>query len=305
MLILPTQIPLQPLFSELTREKGVSLHVLRLDTLDPYAGGNKFFKLKYNLKEVERLEHSRLLTFGGAWSNHLASVAASKQEGVGGRRVEVIAIVRGEEPAELSDTLRFCKERGMKLHFVSREEYRKRNEPEFIESLKSKFGDFYLLPEGGSNELAVRGCREILDLIKIDFDYVCCAVGSGGTLAGIASGLNQGQKALGFVALKGANYLEETIYTLMTSHLKGEALVPTTQLIHDYHFGGFAKTTPELTVFKKDFEKQFGFELDYVYTAKMFYGIFDLIRKDHFERGSTIVAVHTGGLQGNKGFTGS
>jgi len=310
--ILPPEIPLQPLAGALTREKGLALYVLRLDAIDHYTGGNKYFKLKYNLEAAKRTGHSRILTFGGAWSNHLAAVAAatSQKSEVKNNKVEVIAIVRGEEPQKLSDTLSFCKEKGMRLHFVSREDYRKKNEPAFIEELKNKFGDFYLLPEGGSNELAVKGCREILNFIKIDFDHVCCPVGSGGTLAGIASRLKEHQRALGFVALKGAEYLEEKITQLITplspmatSPLEGEAQLTSLEFIHNYHFGGFAKITPELISFKKEFEKQYGFELDYVYTAKMFYGLFDLIRKDHFKPGSTIVAIHTGGLQGNKGFT--
>ncbi|MGZ3865384.1 MAG: 1-aminocyclopropane-1-carboxylate deaminase/D-cysteine desulfhydrase, partial [Bacteroidia bacterium] len=159
-----------------------------------------------------------------------------------------------------------------------------------------KFGDFYLLPEGGSNEAAVKGCREIVDLINIDFNLICCPVGSGGTLAGITTGLKDHHKALGFVALKGGEYLGETVKSLnhRLSNFK---------LIHDYHFGGFAKTKPELLDFKREFEKKNGFELDYVYTSKMFYGLFQMIDNGYFKEGSIIVAIHTGGLQGNKGFT--
>jgi 1-aminocyclopropane-1-carboxylate deaminase len=240
-------------------EAKCQLLVLRLDLIDKITGGNKHFKLKYNLEEAKRLGYKRILTFGGAWSNHLAAVAASAKE------FEIIAIVRGERPAEISDTLRFCEESGMKLHFVSREEYRKRYDADYIDALKKEFGDFYLLPEGGSNELAVKGCREIVGLINEKFDVICCPVGSGGTLAGIASGLKEDQVALGFVALKGGEYLEETITKLMTplsratspptplsSHLRsfsperGERETKQRfKLIHDYHFGGFAKVTAE------------------------------------------------------------
>lgn len=287
------KIPLNALKNSLTDKCGVSLYVLRLDALDYYAGGNKFFKLKYNLEEARRQGHKKLLTFGGAWSNHLAAVAV-----VAGQQLEVIAVVRGEEPKEYSDTLRFCKEKGVRLHFVSREEYRRKNEPGFIEELRKKFGNFYLLPEGGSNELAAKGCREILEHINIDFDYACCPVGSGGTIAGIASGLKPHQKALGFTAVKGGEYLSSIIHTLApeASNFK---------LATDYHFGGFAKVTLELRAFKKQFETENGFELDYIYTSKMFYGIFDLLQKGFFTPGSKIVAIHTGGLQGNAGFTES
>jgi len=305
----PNHIPLQ----QIQAPGALKLYVLRLDTIDRYAGGNKFFKLKYNLEAAWQQGHSKILTFGGAWSNHLAALATavhSPKSMVGGQQPEMIAVVRGEEPGQLSDTLQFCKDRGMQLHFVSREEYRKKNDPEFIDKLKEKFGNFYLLSEGGSNELAVKGCREILDHINIGFDHICCPVGSGGTIAGIASGLKEGQQAHGFVALKGGEYLERVIRGLLiplspnsaTSLLKGEKLISAPNLQYDYHFGGFAKITPGLISFKKEFEKQNGFELDYVYTAKMFFGIFDLLKKDIFKPGSTIVALHTGGLQGNKGF---
>jgi len=297
----PDKIPLQRIENELTSSQKIALYALRLDTIDFYGGGNKYFKLKYNLEAAKKQGFTKLLTFGGAWSNHLTAVAVNgKAAGL-----ELIFVVRGEEPKEYSETLRFCKEKGAHLHFVSREDYRRKTESDFIEELKNKFGDFYLLPEGGSNALAVKGCREIVNLIDIDFDVICCPVGSGGTFAGIVSALKKKQEALGFVALKGGEYLEQEVSKLSESFLPPGGDVPQGQrgrLLHDYHFGGFAKTTLELLRFKKDFETQFGFELDYIYTAKMFYGIFDLIQKKNFKEGSTIIAIHTGGLQGNKGF---
>ena len=270
----------------------------RLDTIDLYAGGNKFFKLKYNVEEAKKQGKRQLLTFGGAWSNHLAAAAkACKEEKIG-----LICVIRGEEPAEYSETLRYCKENGAQFYFVSREDYRRKTEEDFIQELHNKFGDFYLLPEGGSNALAEKGCKEIVDLIDIKFDLICCPIGSGGTFAGIVSGLKDHQETLGFVALKGGEYMSEIISDLVESGSPQGGTVQKSKLVHDYHFGGFAKTSHELIEFKKDFEKEFGFELDYIYTAKMFYGIFDLIKKNYFKEGSTIVAVHTGGLQGNKGF---
>ncbi|MGZ3863689.1 MAG: 1-aminocyclopropane-1-carboxylate deaminase/D-cysteine desulfhydrase [Bacteroidia bacterium] len=296
---LDTSVPLE----QIEVPGNVKLWVLRLDLLGFYEGGNKYFKLKYNLEEAGKQGAKTILTFGGAWSNHLAAVAAavlnSGQETVNSKQPHVIAVVRGEEPEKLSDTLRFCKERGIQLHFVSREEYRRKSDPAYIEELRKKFGDFYLLPEGGSNEMAVKGCREILDLINIDFDFIACPVGSGGTLAGITSGLRLNQKALGFVAIKGGEYMEGVVEKLLPTTLNSET--KNFKLIYDYHFGGFAKTTPELLAFKKDFEKKNGFGLDYVYTSKMFYGLFQMINNGYFKEGSAIVAVHTGGLQGNKG----
>lgn len=302
MIRFPDTIPLQPLENALLRQKGISLHVLRLDTIDAYAGGNKLFKLKYNLEEALRQKHTRILTFGGAWSNHLAALGCMRDT-MGDSGMEIIAVVRGEEPEIYSDTLQFCKAKGMKLHFIPRELYRRRNDARFIESLLKEFGDFYLLPEGGSNALAVKGCREIGKYIPADADVICCPVGSGGTLAGIVSTLREGQKAIGFAALKNAGYLEEEVTRLFYEGNPGPRSVDFSfELNCAYHFGGFAKVTDELLRFKKAFEQESGFELDYVYTAKMFYGIFDLIEKDTFMPGTQITAAHTGGLQGNKGF---
>ena len=274
----------------------------RLDTIDFYAGGNKFFKLKYNIEEAKKQGKKQLLTFGGVWSNHLAAAAKTCKE----EKIKLICVIRGEEPAHYSETMLYCKENGAEFYFVSREDYRRKSEENFILELRNKFGDFYLLPEGGSNALAVKGCKEILDLIDIDFDVICCPIGSGGTFAGIVSGLKDHQEALGFVALKGGEYMGEIISDLVESVIPYGGNVrynrQGTKLVHEYHFGGFAKTTLQLINFKEAFEKEFGFELDYIYTAKMFYGIFDLIEKNHFPENTTIVAIHTGGLQGNKGF---
>jgi 1-aminocyclopropane-1-carboxylate deaminase/D-cysteine desulfhydrase-like pyridoxal-dependent ACC family enzyme len=323
MFELPDTVPLQRLENELILQKSISFYVLRLDLIERYAGGNKIFKLKYNLEEALRQEHKRILTFGGAWSNHLAAVSSMQLVVSGKQKMEVIAVVRGEEPRVYSDTMRFCREHGMKLHFVSREDYRKRNDVDFIEALRKMFGDFYLLPEGGSNAMAVKGCREIVNYISVPFDVICCPVGSGGTLAGIISGLKEGHQALGFVALKGGEYLRDVITELVNPPLSLRDISPqeeaslsrsaglsppkgerkfSFELNYGYHFGGFAKVTDELLRFKKGFEQEFGFELDYVYTSKMFFGLFDLIAKDVFKPGTTLVAIHTGGLQGNKGF---
>ncbi|MEO8761297.1 MAG: pyridoxal-phosphate dependent enzyme [Bacteroidia bacterium] len=292
MLELPKNIPFQKIENELTLSHKINLHVLRLDTIDLCAGGNKLFKLKYNLEEAEKQGFKKILTFGGAWSNHLAAAAV-----VNNNPLPIIAIVRGEEPKQLSATLQFCKQKEVELHFVSRESYRNKTEPSFIEELKNKFGDFYLLPEGGSNALAVKGCKEIINYIPIDFDCICTPVGSGGTIAGIASGLKKHQQTIGFSTLKGAEYLTEEVNKLINNAENSNF-----KIMNDYHFGGYAKTNTELLSFKTDFEKQLSIPLDYVYTSKMFYGIFDMIKNNHFKEGATVVAIHTGGLQGNAGF---
>jgi 1-aminocyclopropane-1-carboxylate deaminase len=292
MFQLPINIPFQKIENELTLSHKINLFVLRLDTIDLYAGGNKLFKLKYNLEEAKKQGFEKILTFGGAWSNHLAAVGAVSNE-----QLAVVAVVRGEEPKIYSDTLTYCKEKGVELHFISRTDYRNKTDENFIQELKNKFGDFYLLPEGGSNALAVKGCSEIANYIPIDFDYICTAVGSGGTLAGIASTLKPNQRAIGFSALKGAGYLSDEVCKLIDDSTKSNF-----EIVNDYHFGGYAKTTPELLDFKSNFERQFSIPLDYVYTSKMMFGIFDQIKNSNFKEGSIVVAIHTGGLQGNNGF---
>src|ERR1700756_5535944 len=284
MLSMPKNIAFQKIENELTLAHKVNLYLLRLDTIDLYSGGNKLFKLKYNLEEAQKQGYKKILTFGGAWSNHLAAVAAGNNN-----PLPIIAVVRGEQPKIYSDTLNFCKEKGVELHFVSRTDYRNKTEPDFIESLKNKFGNFYLLPEGGSNELAVKGCKEIIDYIPIDFDYICTPVGSGGTLAGITAGLKSHQQAIGFSALKGADYLTDEVNKLIGN---SEIQNPKFSIINEYHFGGYAKTTAELLSFKTGFENQYNIPLDFVYTSKMMYGIFDSIKRGNLKKDSTVVAIH-------------
>src|ERR1700757_340012 len=294
MLSTPKNIAFQKIENELITSHKVTLYLLRLDTIDLYAGGNKLFKLKYNLEEAQKQGFKKILTFGGAWSNHLAAAAS-----VNNNPLPIITVVRGEEPKTYSDTLNYCKEKGVKLHFVSRNDYRNKTEQTFIGALKNKFGDFYLLPEGGSNALAVKGCKEIIDCIPLDFDYICTPIGSGGTTSLRTGGRKNHQQAIGFSALKGADYLTDEVNKLIGN---SEIQNPKFSIINEYHFGGYAKTTAELLSFKTGFENQYNIPLDFVYTSKMMYGIFDRIRKGLFKEGSTIVALHTGGLQGNKGF---
>jgi 1-aminocyclopropane-1-carboxylate deaminase len=288
------QIPLQKITDTLLSGYGVNLYILRLDLIHPAVGGNKFFKLKYNLKEAKKQRKDTLLTLGGAYSNHIAATAAAgKKAGF-----KTIGIIRGEELQaqgpplkERNPTLKYAEACGMHLHFISREQYRKRDSQEFLSSLSRQFADFYFLPEGGSNLLAVNGCAEILPLIDIPFDFVCCPVGTGGTFAGIISSLKEKQKAIGFSVLKGGAFLENDIRRFIFEKENWE-------LNHDFHFRGYGKYTPALQSFISVFEKQNRIPLEYIYTGKMMFGIYDLIGKNHFPKNSTIVAIHTGGLQG-------
>ncbi len=279
-------------------EKKVSLFIKREDLIHQFISGNKFRKLKYNITEAKKLKKKSLLTFGGAFSNHIVATAvAGKLNGL-----KTVGVIRGEELGKNlketlanNATLREAHNNGMKLQFVTREIYRQKTSFGFIEKLKNRWGDFYLVPEGGTNCLAVNGCEEILTEEDKDFDYICASVGTGGTLAGlINSAKKKKQKILGFPALKG-NFLSDEIkkYTIKKGNWS---------LIKDYHFEGYAKYNSELIDFINDFKKQTGVLLDPVYTGKMLFGILDLIKKDQFPENSKILAIHTGGLQGIDGF---
>jgi 1-aminocyclopropane-1-carboxylate deaminase len=283
----------QELESQIFEQSGVRLLIKREDQNHPFVSGNKWWKLKYNLEEALKTGEATLLTFGGAYSNHIYATAAAANE----LGLKSIGIIRGEETLPLNPTLSFAKACGMQLHYVSREAYRNKAEASFIEQFHNQFGDFYLIPEGGTNELAVKGCTEFAMQLsaEIDFDYLCLPVGTGGTIAGMIEGLDESKKIIGFPVLKGAQFLEEEIrkYTSKKNW----------KLVYDYHFGGYAKVTNELMEFMNEFEKQFSIPLDPIYTAKMMFGIMDLIKNKFFESGSTILAVHTGGLQGRAGFS--
>ena len=275
---------------------GICLFIKREDLVDPELGGNKWRKLKYNLEAAHQQNHDTLLTFGGAYSNHIYATAAAGQR-LGYR---TIGIIRGEQHTELNPTLKFAIDCGMQLKYIDRVTYRNKTSQQYIDRLHKEFGQFYLLPEGGSNVLALKGCTEIIDEIDVPFDAICVACGTGATFAGLISGLSNQQQAIGFAVLKDAEFLSVDIMSLLT-----QAKITTRhtwQINTAYHFGGYAKTNRTLWDFIEMFEKDFGIELDAVYTGKMFYGLFDLIKKGYFAAGNRIVAVHTGGLQGNRGF---
>ncbi|ABQ04944.1 1-aminocyclopropane-1-carboxylate deaminase/D-cysteine desulfhydrase [Flavobacterium johnsoniae] len=269
----------------------ISLTIKREDLIHPFVSGNKFRKLKYNLLQAKAENKDTLLTFGGAFSNHIAAVAyAGKEQGF-----KTIGIIRGDElldKIQENPTLKFAQENGMQFEFVSREEYRLKNEKSFIEKLKEKFGDFYLVPEGGTNELAVKGCEEILTEEDSVFNYVCCAVGTGGTISGLINNALPNQKILGFPALKG-DFLNDEIRIF--------AKKDNWNLISDYHCGGYGKINLELIEFINSFFEETKVPLDPIYTGKMVFGVIDLINKNYFPAHSKILLIHTGGLQGIDG----
>lgn len=278
------------------KEKNVELWLKREDKIHQFVSGNKFRKLKYNVMEAKQQQKETLLTFGGAYSNHIVATA------VAGKISEfnTIGIIRGNELAlnlkkHLSEnqTLFQAHKNGMQFEFVTRETFRIKNEERFIAELQNKFGDFYLVPEGGTNKLAIKGCEEILTNEDEKFDYICCAVGTGGTVSGLINSAKNHQKVIGFSALKGDFLLDEI-----------KKLTPKREnwkLQTDYHFGGYAKYNEELIRFINDFKLQTNIPLDPIYTGKMLYGIIDLVVKNNIKPNTKILAIHTGGLQGISG----
>ena len=267
---------------------GIELYIKREDVLHDEISGNKFRKLKYNLDEAKRQGKSRLLTFGGAYSNHIAAVAAAGRD----YGFETIGVIRGDELAlkyQENPTLKKAMQDGMQFYFATRAQYRDKMNVVFLEKLQQQFGDFYVIPEGGTNQLAVKGCEEILTEEDEVFDFICCAVGTGGTISGIINSLQTHQKALGFPALKG-----DFLYDDIRPYVKNQQW----DLILDYHFGGYAKVSDELRLFIKEFNQKYLITLEPIYTGKMAFGVLDLISKGKFPEKSKILIIHTGGLQG-------
>ncbi|WP_372662783.1 1-aminocyclopropane-1-carboxylate deaminase/D-cysteine desulfhydrase [Amycolatopsis kentuckyensis] len=268
-------------------ERGVRVLLKRDDLIHPELPGNKWRKLKHNLRDAAQAGATRLLTFGGAYSNHLLATAAAGHH----FGLETIGVVRGEEHLPLNDVLRAAAGHGMKLAYLDRTAYRAKADPEVLGALRREWGEFFLIPEGGANAAGVRGCAELVAEIDSPFDVITCAVGTGATLSGIAAGLGPGQRAIGFSALKG-EFPPSDVARLQREAFGrelGEWSVDT-----GYHFGGFARRTRELDAFVDEFERRHGVRLDWVYEAKMVFGLWDRIRGGEFPEGTTIVAVIAG-----------
>lgn len=281
---------------KILQEKEVELWIKREDQIHEFVSGNKFRKLKYNIAEAKQQQKQTVLTFGGAFSNHIVATAvASNLSGL-----KSIGIIRGEElknnlekHLKENKTLGIAFENSMQFEFITRTEFRRKNNEDFLDELREKFGDFYLIPEGGTNQLAVKGCEEILMAKDEKFNYICTAVGTGGTIAGVINSVKNNQKVIGFSALKGA-FLAEEIKKLVPKKNNWS-------LQNNYHFGGYAKYNDELISFINQFNLKNNILLDPIYTAKMLFGIIDLIKNNYFAKGTKILAIHTGGLQGITG----
>lgn len=281
---------------------GKDIAIKRLDTIHPSVNGNKIYKLKYNLEKALGNPGQSLLTFGGAYSNHIhATAAAGHLAGVA-----TIGIIRGNELAtshSLSSTLEFAKAQGMHLEFVTREAYAEKDTEDFKGWLYEQFGDIHIVPEGGSNFLGVNGCMEILsESDKTEFDLIACAVGTGATLAGILLSMKPNQYLLGFSSLRHGDWLRDEVikhlrYFLMNDDAAIE-LASQFRIVTSYDFGGYAKWNNELIQFIQQFEKEYGIPLDQVYTGKMMYGLLDMLANGELKHYDRILAIHTGGLQG-------
>ena len=259
--------------------------------IHPTVSGNKIRKLKYNLDKFKKGNYEGILTFGGAFSNHIAATAAAGNT----LGIPTIGVIRGMEvSAKIGSnrTLSYAQKYGMKLEFISRAEYKLKTEKSYLASLESKYPNYYIIPEGGTNRLAVKGCEEILADEDRQYDVICCAVGTGGTLSGIINSSLPHQKIIGFPALKGA-FLKQDICKF--------AKQSNWDLCQDYHFGGYAKVHLNLIEFINRFKREFKIPLDPIYTGKMLFGVFDMMDKGMFSKSQKVLAIHTGGLQGIEG----
>ncbi len=292
MLFVIENIFFDELENPVLEKKNIKLQLARLDKIHPVISGNKLFKLHYFIDEAMQSNHKTMVSFGGAYSNHLVAIAfAGKESGL-----KSIGIVRGEEPKNLSHTLQQCLQYGMQLQFITRNEYKNTGQPDFINNLKLKYGDFTLVPEGGYHPLGAAGASLIMDLLKDkNATHICTATGTATTLAGLLLKAQQSQQVITVPVIKNMNDIEERLFYLINKKKHNNL-----QIFDDYHFGGYAKKTEELINFMNVFYANYGVPTDFVYTAKMMYAILDKINNNFFPAGSSIVCLHTGGLQGNQ-----
>lgn len=287
--------PITQIHSPLLDKQQVELFIKRDELIHPIIQGNKWRKLKYNLIRALQEKHHTILSFGGAYSNHLHALAAAASL----CKIKTIGIIRGEKPSPLNPTLQDMYDSAMQLEFITRRQYREKTNADFLASLGQQFGDFYLLPEGGNNAEGKQGCAEILYELGDNYDVICCEIGSGTMLSAlIENNPFPATEYIGFAVMKNPQ-LETEI-----SELTGKKTLKNTQwhINHDYHFGGFAKSSGELIQFIKQFKVQHHIQLEPVYSGKMLYGIMQMIAQGKFVKGSRICAIHGGGLQGIRGF---
>lgn len=276
----------------LLQQHGIELWIKRDDLLHPVVSGNKWRKLKYILHHALASGKDTIISMGGQYSNHLHALAfIGKHLGI-----STVAYIRGERPEPLTPTLKDCQEWGMQMKFISRSAYRKLRH---VSQLPQQNPNEFWLPEGGAVKYALQGVAEMVAEIDIAYDVLCVPCGTATTLAGMVLSSPEASAILGFATVKGRLFLEKNVQDLIVGN---DLLNYKWSINHDYHFGGFAKTNSELMNFINDFKNQTGIMLEALYTGKMLYGIYDLIKQGYFTTGQRIVAIHSGGLQGNRGF---
>ena len=280
----------QQIFSERYLNNEIEVFIKRLDLIDPFISGNKLFKLKHNVDRALSEKKNILITFGGAFSNHILATAAYAKK----KNIDCLAIVRGEEYFELNPLLTLAKEYGMNFYFVSRKEYSKRNDYNYVSELFRKYKKAFIVPEGGNNKLGVLGAEEILEKQDKSFDYIICPIGTGATLSGIVNSSKKTQKVIGFNCINDTKDINKNIYQKTNKN--------NWEIINEFNFGGFAKFDNLLTEYLKKFKLNYKITLDLNYTAKMFFGFEKLIERSYFQRKSKVLLIHTGGIYGNLGF---
>lgn len=284
--------PVQPVHDPWMAAREIALWVKRDDLVHPGIPGNKWRKLKYNLAAALEANCDVIVTFGGAFSNHIYATASAGRE----LGVRTVGLIRGHKPRQLSPILSHAVGCGMELHFVDRNTYREKNNPRTLARLTRPFGNAYVLPEGGSNELALQGVAELIGEIDVPFDVLACACGTGGTLAGLALAGESGTDILGVAALKGADFLNHDVRRLLGPRDKHNWRIDLR-----YHFGGYARATTSLLSFADDFTARHGIPIDRVYVAKMLFGLYDMVARGEVAPGTTLLAVHTGGVAESAG----
>jgi 1-aminocyclopropane-1-carboxylate deaminase len=278
----------------LLKEKDITAAILRLDKIHPHISGNKWFKLKYYLQEAIEKSKTGVVTFGGAYSNHIVAAACAAQS----KSLKSIGIIRGEEPVILSPTLQQAKVFSMELIFLNREKYKYKDDAVFLQSLKIKYKDYLLIPEGGAGIQGAKGCSEIMELTdKKSFTHIVCAAGTGTMFAGLLNAASPNQSVIGVSVLKGiTDFWQQAEYMIQKKERQADS-----QFFYDYHFGGYAKHQPALIEFMNNFYSETGIPTDFVYTGKLFFAVTDLLQKNYFSACSRLLIIHSGGLQGNTG----
>lgn len=292
MLQLQLPSPLQQLRHPLFNQKQVEVWIKRDDLIHAEVSGNKWRKLIYSIEAAKSENKKQILTFGGAYSNHIVATAIACEA----NGLDSIGLIRGEAHKPLNPSLKKAKQAGMQLVYLERSLYKRKRSTAFLDELKQKYPNAFIVPEGGANPEGVKGCKQILKEVPFEVNYVLCSAGTGTTAAGLLSKIDNAELIV-IPAIKGDLGIKQDILNL----IEQEGHSPKLKMVYDYHFGGYAKIKSDLVEFANNFFIDFGIPLDLVYTAKMAYGFWDLLKQDYFSPKSKVLLVHTGGLQGNEG----